>query len=53
MTIAAWPTLENPLVVVRWHDDGSVSVTTTEEVPLLYRSIASICAFNQLMYGVW
>jgi hypothetical protein len=49
--IFAWPDFDDPLVVVRFGVDGSVGVSTMEEVPLLYRSVAMVTAFQQFMWG--
>ncbi len=47
----AWPDFDNPLVVVRFDDDGSVRISTSEDTPLLFRSVAMITAFQQFMWG--
>lgn len=47
----AWPDFDNPLVVVHFCADGSVRVSTTEDVPLLFRSVSMVTAFQQFMWG--
>lgn len=50
MSIAAWPNHESPIVLVTFHDDGMVSVDVYDELPLLFRFVAGVTAFQALMY---